>query len=850
MFYQIITTILLGIVAVGGFFFPQYNKTIDESMVGLRTDGSWNDYQTYLSTAYTTGRNILINGSNKYVNFNTTSGSSGYGIRDNAGTIECKNSGGSWGACADGTGTTISQLGQIPDVATSSPMTYGEMLIYNTSTNKWESVATSTLGISVTIPAGTYDPYGQATSSLLSFTTPYYATTTHPNISSLPALSITKSQVSDFGTYENALTFNYPLTRLTNAISLSDMATSSPTSGTGISLSGTGSVVGGSLSITNSAPDQTVALTNGTFISVTGTYPNFTINNTNAFTQTVASTTFVARNDWTTIDNYPTGCTNQFIRTLGDTLTCASVANTDLTNSTIGLTSSGSITVGTSPISLGGTSALDLNMANPNSWTGLQTFANASTTLLTAPDAWITKLRNLTDNGFVKTSNSDGTLSIDTATYLTSASADSAGYAKYAFGSNNFTGTGNFITSGTIMASSTHFTTLYVDLVAPGKLLLATSTAPDYTFQYDTDTGLGWVSDNSTALYVGGNAKLTVNSAGLVTMGNASTTQLSATTLYGALTGNASTATALAANPTNCSAGNFPLGIDASGAVESCTAAYTAAGTHTGLIRSTAAGTSYITGGNVGIGTTGPGAKLDVNGTTLISQSGAPAVLQMANGVRTWQYIADDSPDFLGIYDGTGYRLTFEGTGDTYFNTGAGSGFVGIGTVAPLSKLGVLGNLAVGATYGAIAAPTSGMIIEGNVGIGETAPGSKLSVMGGMSVGNDVAYSQIAAPTDGMIIKGNVGIGTTTPNAKLVVNGDISFVDADQGIALLSPNGTRYRVTVSDDGYLETETGITLGSANIGMNNPPLDIKAELDNYFKDLSFWDKIVLFIKSLFI
>lgn len=44
------------------------------------------------------------------------------------------------------------------------------------------------------------------------------------------------------------------------------------TAGTGINL--TGNV------ITNTAPDQTVALNNGTGINVTGTYPNFTINNT------------------------------------------------------------------------------------------------------------------------------------------------------------------------------------------------------------------------------------------------------------------------------------------------------------------------------------------------------------------------------------------------------------------------------------------------------------------------------------------------------------------------------------------------------------------------------------------
>lgn len=40
----------------------------------------------------------------------------------------------------------------------------------------------------------------------------------------------------------------------------------------------------------------------------------------------------------------------------------------------------------------------------------------------------------------------------------------------------------------------------------------------------------------------------------------------------GNLSGNASTATALAANGANCSAGSYPLGVDASGAVEGCTA--------------------------------------------------------------------------------------------------------------------------------------------------------------------------------------------------------------------------------------------------------------------------------------
>lgn len=53
------------------------------------------------------------------------------------------------------------------------------------------------------------------------------------------------------------------------------------TAGTGISIAGA--------TITNTAPDQTVAISNGTGISVTGTYPNFTVTNT-APDQTVSLT--------------------------------------------------------------------------------------------------------------------------------------------------------------------------------------------------------------------------------------------------------------------------------------------------------------------------------------------------------------------------------------------------------------------------------------------------------------------------------------------------------------------------------------------------------------------------------
>ena len=48
--------------------------------------------------------NAILSGASRYLNFNATAGSTGYGIRDNAGVIEFKNSGGTWDNKATVTG--------------------------------------------------------------------------------------------------------------------------------------------------------------------------------------------------------------------------------------------------------------------------------------------------------------------------------------------------------------------------------------------------------------------------------------------------------------------------------------------------------------------------------------------------------------------------------------------------------------------------------------------------------------------------------------------------------------------------------------------------------------------------
>ena len=88
---------------------------------------------------------------------------------------------------------------------------------------------------------------------------------------------------------------------------------------------------------------------------------------------------------------------------------------------------------------------------------------------------------------------------------------------------------------------------------------------------------------------------------------------------YGSSTGVATSATALAANGSNCSAGSFPLGVDASGASESCTALSSSnAGTATAL----AANGANCSAGNYPLGVDASGAAETCTADDDVPESG------------------------------------------------------------------------------------------------------------------------------------------------------------------------------------------------------------------------------------
>jgi hypothetical protein len=81
--------------------------------LAARTSIDWVNLSgtTYIQPNYPSGVDLLILGSNRYINFNTITGSSGYGFRDSAGVMQFKNSGGAWTAFGSGSGGGSGSVG-------------------------------------------------------------------------------------------------------------------------------------------------------------------------------------------------------------------------------------------------------------------------------------------------------------------------------------------------------------------------------------------------------------------------------------------------------------------------------------------------------------------------------------------------------------------------------------------------------------------------------------------------------------------------------------------------------------------------------------------------------------------
>ena len=285
----------------------------------------------------------------------------------------------------------------------------------------------------------------------------------------------------------------------------------------------------------------------------------------------------------------------------------------------------------------------------------------------------------------------------------------------------------------------------------------------------------------------------------------------------------------------------------------------------TGVTKSliNSAGNSYFNGGNIGIGTTSPAKKLEVNGTVHLGSGGNDVTIGASNSSVIYMMRA-----------GYNYIQASDASGAIMFRTGGAnnrmiidsSGNVGIGTTSPSTLLDldtstdIAGGINLGyvnsvdrslrlfftnntggnaiykdgaslkftteAAVGSSSGVTKMTLLDsGNVGIGTTSPLGMLSVVNPISnsntwtptnnpdlwvsnAGTSNSYYAFGITTNSGDIfsvtnAGNVGIGTTSPVSKLEVDGgDIEVDDSASGLILRSPDGTRYRVTVANGGTL------------------------------------------------
>lgn len=190
--------------------------------------------------------------------------------------------------------------------------------------------------------------------------------------------------------------------------------------------------------------------------------------------------------------------------------------------------------------------------------------------------------------------------------------------------------------------------------------------------------------------------------------------------------------------------------------------------------------------GSVGVGTSTPQNKLDVEGGAVIGTNYSGARSAPTDG------------------------LLVEGT-------------MGLGTISPQNKLDVEGSVAIGATYsGTSAAPTNGLIVEGAMSVGKTANTAKVDINGdlAMTISSVVLAAAPAAMNDYSLATYSAFI-FSGPTSDYIFTGFSGGVDG-KVVVLLNNTAKKLKLRHEDAGssaanrlwlYLWTDIDIEKGGA-------------------------------------
>lgn len=300
------------------------------------------------------------------------------------------------------------------------------------------------------------------------------------------------------------------------------------------------------------------------------------------------------------------------------------------------------------------------------------------------------------------------------------------------------------------------------------------------------DVGLGNVDNTSDATKNAAVATLTNKSIG-----------------GGQITSAVATATALAANGTNCSAGNYPLGVDASGNAESCTSAATGTGdasTNTSSSVDSEIGLFSGTGGKTFKRSTGTGLSLLTSGV-LSALAVTDDSLPLANGTT---YQVKTLPDCTDV---TGNHLNYTASTNSFSCGTSGSA----GTPAGSTTQVQYNNAgAFGADAGFTYASASDTLTLGETGTNGVLTGAADV---GSSSGAVTVRTETGAAGDG---SGVLTVSTGTGGSSSGTGGDLNVTAGAGG----ATNGAGGNLNLSAGGSPGSGTGgtvtVTAGDSTSG----------------------------------